>query len=87
MEEKLLYQLFMKTMELYDAEVTFGIEPKRDPVFWAKLTDQEQTLERTALKQIADCMRRDTTDFDCVEDILDILFSLGYKTDPRHDFG
>lgn len=86
MENKLLVQVLIEALEFYEADVRFGIQPRRSADFWAKLTDTEQDKDKRALEQIAKCMRRDSTDYDCIEDILDILFELGYDTKPRHKF-
>ncbi len=42
---------------------------------------------RDALLRIAACLARDSTDSDCVEEILQIPETLGYPPGGRHDFG
>lgn len=49
--------------------------------------DGRRAEEHRALEAIAACLRRDTGDFACIDEIIAILEPLGYDTNPRHDFG
>ena len=47
----------------------------------------EGCMEQTILAEVAQCLRKDTSDFDCIEEIIALLEAHGFSTSPRHDFG
>ena len=48
---------------------------------------QPATEAEEALSAIAAALRRETDDFFCVDEIIEILERQGFQTIPRHDFG
>ena len=84
---QLLLQLFSQTLARHGAHVTFDYPPSLDETLWQELRQQNTTREQQALAAIAEALRKDTRDFACIDEIIDILEPLGYTTVPRHDFG
>ena len=75
--EQLLVQLFTQMLEESGAEITFSHQS----------ADSMNREGDDALEAIAACLRKETDDFTCVDEIIEILEQRGYRTVPRHDFG
>ena len=80
-------QILLQSLEKHGAQITFDSPPEREEALWNALFHQQTTQEQQALDAIAESLRKNTRDFDCIEEIICILESLGYCTIPRHDFG
>lgn len=85
--EELLLQLIGQTLRAYEASISFAYTPQADPSFWARLREERALEAAGALDKIAGALRKNTSDFTCIDEIIDILEPLGYHTSPRHDFG
>lgn len=83
----LLLQLFSDALARHGAQITFDFPPQADASFLEKLGREAASREQQALAAIAEALRKDTRDFDCIDEIIHILEPLGYVTVPRHDFG
>ncbi len=88
MTDQLVFlQLMARMMDYYGVTCSFAHGAKEDPAFWEQLMDGRRAEEHRALEAIAACLRRDTGDFACIDEIIAILEPLCYDTNPRHDFG
>jgi len=82
----LLLQSLAKWMDWEGIEVEFRCPPDPDRAFWDDILQEQANGDRKALEDIAACMRKDTSDFDCLEEIEALLNRRGFDTIPRHDF-
>ncbi len=88
MNEKLLFlQLLAKFMDREDITCTFNYPPPLDRAFWDEVLQCQETEDRKTLEQIAACLRKNTSDFHCIENITFLVSQRGFDTSPRHDFG
>ena len=88
MNDQLIFlQMLSSMMEREGITCSFAHGSREDPAFWEKLMDGRRSEEHRALEAIAACLRRDTGDFACIDEIIAILEPLGYDTNLRHDFG
>ena len=83
----LFLQILSDALARHGARITFDVPPQADPVFLEELGCEAASREQQALAAIAQALRKDTRDFDCIDEIIHILEPLGYVTVPRHDFG
>ena len=84
---QILLQLLSEALTQHGAHVPFDCPPALDEALWQELLSQTTAQEQQALASIAEALRKDTRDFDCIDEIIGILEPLGYRTVPRHDFG
>lgn len=89
MDDRLLFlQSIAKMMEEQGIVCRFDCHtPRLDRDFWDGLAVCRQTDDRRLLENIARCLRQDTSDFHCIDQIIALLERTGYSTVPRHDFG
>ena len=80
-------QLLAEWMDREGVTCTFAAEPRPDRRLWDQILQREGARDRETLEEIAACLRRDATDFECVEEIMALLAGRGLSTSPRHDFG
>ena len=83
----LFLQILSDALARHGAQITFDYPPQADPSFLEELGREAASREQQALAAIAEALRKDTRDFDCIDEIIHILEPLGYVTVPRHDFG
>lgn len=84
--EACFIQLILKTLRAYGATVHFEDPIREDREFWSHLADCQWEDQADALSKIADALRKDTSDFLCIDEIIDIVEPMGYDTLPRHNF-
>lgn len=88
MYDRLLFlQALAKFVEHESIDISFSCPPPLDRSFWDEVLQSQQTEDRKALEQIAACLRRNTSDFRCIEEIEFLVSARGFDTSPRHDFG
>lgn len=85
--EAYLLQVIASALRSAGAAVHFERALKPDPDLWKELTVTQWNEDAAALAQIAAALRRDTSDFACIDEIIEILDFLDHTTVPRHDFG
>lgn len=78
-----LAQLLLQAMETYGAAVQFAHQPPAAPDLWAR----HLRPAPDPLAEVAACLARDTSDFDCIDELIALLAAHGYAAGPRHDFG
>lgn len=83
----LLLQSLAKWMERERINVSFCCPPAPDRAFWANVLQEQKNEDYQTLEQIAACLRKDTSDFDCIEEIEALVAQRGFDTAPRHNFG
>ena len=83
----LFLQILSDALARHGAQITFDFPPQADASFLEELGREAASREQRALAAIAEALRKDTRDFDCIDEIIRILEPLGYVTVPRHDFG
>lgn len=84
----LFFQTLFQMMEREGISFSFdGYTPAVDHTFWDRLTACRNTDDRRLLEDIAACLREDTSDFLCIDQIICLLSDGGFDTGPRHDFG
>jgi len=86
MNEILFLQVLMSVLDEYGVSCEFAVPPKLDPAFRNKLALDVNLRMQAVLDGIAEALRKDTSDFECIDDIIRLMESLGYRTVPRHDF-
>lgn len=87
MDDQLLFlQFIYEAMEKTGITCSFDVPLKENPAFWDQAAKLRETADREALEEIAACLREDTTDFLCMEQIIFIVERRGLSTTPRHDF-
>ena len=75
---------FLKMQEIH---CSFQIPPRVDRNFWDCAAEKVESPDGELLEAIAQCVRKDTSDFHCIEEIFALLEARGFSTSPRHDFG
>ena len=68
-----LFQELSQFMELRGIRCIFEVRYAGEPDSKALLTE------------IAQCLQKDTSDYDCIEEIIALLEINGFPTSPRHD--
>ena len=86
MNQILFLQVLMSALDEYGVSCEFTVPPSLDPAFRDKLALHVDLQMQTVLDGIAEALRKDTSDFECIDDIIRLKESLGYRTGPRHDF-
>ena len=79
-------QELSRFLESREIRCTFQTTPRVDRDFWNRAAGEIGSSDEELLAKIAQCLRSDTSDFDCVEEILALLEARGFSTTPRHDF-
>lgn len=89
MDDRLLFlQCIAKMMEEQEIVCSFDhCMPRLDRKFWEGLAVCQQTEDHKLLENIAHCLRQNTSDFYCTDQIIALLERAGYSMVPRHDFG
>lgn len=85
-EQLLFFQALAKFLDKEQIRVSFDHPPKPDRAFWEDAADAQKNEDRAALEKIAECLRENTSDFECVEKITYIIEGRGFDSLPRHDF-
>ena len=85
-EQLLFFQALAKFLDKEQIRVSFDRPPKLDRTFWEDADDAQKNEDRAALEKIAECLRENTSDFECVEKITRIMEGRGFDSLPRHDF-
>lgn len=82
----LFLQLISKLMDKERVDCSFACPPPLDREFRDGMAGCMQTDDHRTLEDIAAILRSDASDFDCVEEIRDLLYRRGFHIDNRHDF-
>ena len=85
-EQLLFFQALAKFLDKERIRVSFDRPPKLDRTFWEDADDAQKNEDRAALEKIAECLRENTSDFECIEKITCIMEDRGFDSLPRHDF-
>ena len=87
MDGNLLFlQSIYRLMEKEGVSCSFAHPTKPDHSLFEKLAEKQSSTDYETLSKIAECLRRDTSDFICIEEIISLLDARGFYTAPRHDF-
>ena len=87
MDENFLFlQALYQFMKKEQIRCTFDHSLPLDRAFWDQTAEERTADDRKALEAIANCLRRNTSDFLCIEEITFLVESRGFDTSPRHDF-
>lgn len=88
MYDRLLFlQALAKWMEREHINVFSTYLPPLDRDFWGGILRFQESKDRRVLEQIAASLRKNTSDFRCIEEIKFLVSTRGFDTSPRHDFG
>ena len=80
-------QELSRFLEMQGIHCSFQVPPRVNRNFWDCAAEKIESTDRELLEAIAQCLRKDTSDFYCMEEIIALLEAKGFSTIPRHDFG
>lgn len=80
-------QELSRFLEIREIRCSFQIPPKVDRNFWNCAAEKVESPDGELLEAITQCLRKDTSDFYCIEEIISLLETRGFSASPRHDFG
>ena len=86
-DKELLLQMFAQMLYESGVEISFAARPHINTTLREELLAGQEREDANTLEAIATCLRKDTDEFACIDEIIALLESQGYQTTPRHDFG